>query len=196
MSAPPAFAAGAPPSMPAGSHEIRESYINQDPPRSLPHTAPSITPYLGLRARLSQIWINRWTVLLLLVLARTLISISGIDDNLASARREALSSCSDVESIGSAMASMPHYMSQGVNELTATGIEKSVNGLIQMSTMSITAVEEIVVFVIGMMTNTYLCLISFAVNSSLHSELAVLDSAQKGLNNLTKSLGTDLSGAV
>ncbi|KIW72726.1 hypothetical protein PV04_00902 [Phialophora macrospora] len=196
MSAPSAFAAGASPSMPAGSHEVRDYYSNQSPPRSLPHTAPSITPYLGLRARLSQIWINRWTILLLLVLARTLIAIAGIDDNLASARREALSACSDVESMGSAMASMPHYMSQGVNELAATGIEKSVNGLIQMSTMSVTAVEEIVVFVIGMMTNTYLCLITFAVSGSLHSVIGVLDSAQNGLNKLTQTLGNDLSGAV
>jgi hypothetical protein len=196
MSAPSAFTAGASPSMPAGSHEVRDYYSNQSPPRSLPHTAPSITPYLGLRARLSQIWINRWTILLLLVLARTLIAISGIDDNLASARREALSACSDVESMGSAMASMPHYMSQGVNELAATGIEKSVNGLIQMSTMSVTAIEEIVVFVIGMMTNTYLCLITFAVSGSLHSVIGVLDSAQDGLNKLTQTLGKDLSGAV
>ena len=196
MSAPSVFAAGAPPSMPAGSHEIRDYYNDQNPPRSLPHTAPSVTPYLGLRARLSQIWINRWTILFLLVLARSLIALSGIDNNLSSARREALSACSDVESMGSAMASMPHYMSQGVNELTATGIEKSVNGLIQMSTMSITAVEEIVVFVIGMMTNTYLCLITFAVTGSLHSVLNSLDLAQKGLNDLTKGLGDDLSGAV
>lgn len=182
--------------MPAGSHEIRDYYSNQDPPRSLTHTAPSVTPYLGLRARLSQIWLNRWTILLLLVLARTLIAIAGIDNDLGSARREALSACSEVESMGSAMASMPHYMSQGINELTATGVEKSVNGLMQMTTMSVTAVEEIVVFVIGMMTNTYLCLITFAVSGSLHSVIGALDSAQDGLNNLTKNLGDDLSGVV
>ncbi|KAJ9608655.1 plasma membrane fusion protein prm1 [Cladophialophora chaetospira] len=196
MSAPSAFAAGAPPSMPAGSHEIRDYYSDQDPPRSLPHTAPSVTPYLGLRARLSQIWINRWTVLLLLVLVRSLIAISGINDNLGSARSKALSACSAVESTGSAIASMPHYMSAGVNELTAAGIEKSVNGLMQMSTLSVTAIEEIVVFVIGMMTNTYLCLITFAVTGSLHSVIGALTSAQNGLNNLTKNLGGDLSGAV
>ena len=94
------------------------------------------------------------------------------------------------------MASMPHYMSQGVNELAAHGVEKSVNGLIQMTTMSVTAVEEIVVFVIGMMTNTYLCLITFAVSGSLHAVLGALETAQDGLNDLTKTLGGDLSGAV
>jgi len=196
MSAPSAFPAGPPPSMPAGNHEIRDYYSNQGPPRSLPHTAPSITPYLGLRARLSQIWFNRWTILLLLVLIRTLIAIVGIDNNLASARREALSACSEVESMGSTMASMPHYMSQGVNELAAKGVEKSVNGLMEMSTLSVTAVEEIAVFVIGMMTNTYLCLITLAVTGSLQSVIGTLDSAQKGLNSLTKTLGDDLGGVV
>lgn len=196
MSAPSAFAAGLPPSMPAGSHGIQDYYSNQGPPRSLPHTAPSITPYLGLRARLSQIWLNRWTILLLLVLARTLIAISGLNNDLGSARREALSACSDVESMGSTMASMPHYMSQGLNELAATGVEKSINGLMDMTTMSVTAVEEIVVFVIGMMTNTYLCLITFAVSGSLHTVIGTLESAQTALNTLTKGVGNDMSGAV
>ena len=184
------------PSMPAGSHEMRDYYSNQGPPRSTPHTAPSITPYLGLRARLSQIWINRWTILLLLVLARTLIAIGSINDNLTSARREALSACSDVESMGSAMASMPHYMSQGVNELTAKGVEKSVNGLMSMTELSVTAVEETVVFVIGMMTNTYLCLITFAVTGSLRSVIGVIDSSQDDINKLGSQIGGDIGDSL
>jgi hypothetical protein len=182
--------------MPAGSHEMRDYYTNQDPPRPIPHTAPSITPYLGLRARLSQIWINRWTVLLLLVLARTLIAISGINYDLASARREALSACSGVEAMGSAMASMPHYMSQGVNEMAATGVEKAVNGLMEMTALSVTGVEEIVVFVINMMTSTYLCLITLAVSGSLHVALQVIEDAQGALNKSIQSIGNDMSNTV
>jgi hypothetical protein len=185
-----------PPSMPAGSHEMREYYSNQDPPRSAPHTAPSDTPYLGLRARLSQVWINRWTILLLLILARTLLAIQGINYNTASARREALSACSDVEAMGSTMASMPHYMSQGINSLTAAGIDKSVNGLMSMSTLSVTAVEEIVVFVIGMMTNTYLCLITFAVTGSLRSVINVIDSVEDDINKLGGKVGGEIGDAM
>lgn len=182
--------------MPAGGHEMRDYYTNQDPPRPTPHTAPSITPYLGLRARLSQIWINRWTILLLLVLARTLIAISGINHDLASARREALSACSGVEAMGSAMASMPHYMSSGVNEMAATGVEKAVNGLMEMTTLSVTGVEEIVVFVINMMTSTYLCLITLAVSGSLHVALQVVEDAQGALNKSLQAIGNDMSKTV
>lgn len=192
----PAFLAGHAPSMPAGSHEMREFYSNQGPPRSSPHTAPSITPYLGLRARLSQVWLNRWTILLLLVLARTLIAISDLNHDLASARREALSACSSVEDMGSAMASMPHYLASGVNELTATGIEKAVSGLYAMTTMSVTGMEEIVVFVINLMTSTYLCLITLAVSGSLHAVLGVIEDANKKLNATVSSIGDDIGNVV
>jgi hypothetical protein len=182
--------------MPAGGHEMRDYYTNQDPPRPTPHTAPSITPYLGLRARLSQIWINRWTILLLLVLARILIAISSINYDLDSARREALSACSGVEAMGSAMASMPYYMSQGINEMAATGVEKAVNGLMEMTTLGVTGVEEIVVFVINMMTSTYLCLITLAVSGSLHVALQVIEDAQGALNKSLKAIGADMSNTV
>jgi hypothetical protein len=182
--------------MPAGGHEMRDYYTNQDPPRPTPHTAPSITPYLGLRARLSQIWINRWTILLLLVLARTLLAISSINYDLDSARREALSACSGVEAMGSALASMPHYMSQGINEMAATGVEKAVNGLMEMTTLGVTGVEEIVVFVINMMTSTYLCLITLAVSGSLHVALQVIEDAQGALNKSLQAIGDDMSNTV
>jgi hypothetical protein len=66
-----------PPSLSAGDHEMRDYYAPQNVPRPSIHQAPYLTPYLGLRARLSQVWLNRWTVLLLLVLARTLIAVAG-----------------------------------------------------------------------------------------------------------------------
>jgi hypothetical protein len=98
--------------------------------------------------------------------------------------------------MGSAMASMPHYMSQGINEMAATGVEKAVNGLMEMTTMSVTGVEEIVVFVINMMTSTYLCLITLAVSGSLHVALQVIEDAQGALNKSLQAIGADMSKTV
>lgn len=192
----PGFIARHAPSMPAGSHEMRDYNSNLGPPRTAPYTAPSVTPYLGLRARLSQVWINRWTILLLLVLARTLIAIGDLNHDLSSARREALSACSSVEDMGSALASMPHYLAGGVNEMTATGIEKAVNGLYAMTTMSVTGVEEIVIFVIHMLTSTYLCLITLAVSGSLHAVLSVIQDANDKLKTVVDSIGDDIGNVV
>jgi hypothetical protein len=175
---------------------MRDYYANNNVPRPTPNQTPYLTPYLGLRARLSQIWINRWTILLLLVLVRVLFAIASTDDGLTSARRQALSACTNVEKVGSTMASMPHYMSQGVNKMTAKSITKAVNGLESMVTLSVTGVEEIVVFYIGMLTNTYLCLTTFAVTGSVHAVVDVVQSAQDDLNQMLGSIGNEINGAA
>jgi hypothetical protein len=182
--------------MSAGDHEMRDYYAPQDAPRPTLNQTPYLKPYLGLRARLSQIWINKWTILLLLVLVRLLFSIASTDASLVSARREALSACTAIEKVGSTMASMPHHMAKGVNELTASGVEKGVSGLMTMLEMSVTAVEEIVLFVIGMLTNTYLCLITLAVAGSMHAAVEIGNEITKHLNETIDEVTGDIGDAV
>lgn len=185
-----------PPSLSAGDHGMRDYYDKQDTQRPAPHSAPEITPYLGLRAQLSQIWINRWTVLLFLILVRVLIAIAGLHHDLDSAKIQALSACTSVESMGSAMASMPHYMSKGVNELTASGVDKAVAGLMSMLLMTITGVEELVVFYINMLTSTYLCLITLVVGGSLHVALKVAEDVTDFLNKTLGTIGSDIHKGI
>jgi flagellar basal body-associated protein FliL len=186
--------------MSAGDHEMRDYYAPQEAPRPTPIQTPYLKPYLGLRARLSQIWINKWTILLLLVLVRLLFAIASTDSSLVSARREALSACTGIEKVGSTMASMPHHMAKGVNELTASGVEKGVHGLMSMLEMSVTAVEEIVLFVVHMMTSTYLCLITLAVSGSMQAAVAIGEEISKGLNatidEATDSIADGVSSAM
>jgi hypothetical protein len=186
----------APPFPSAGDHEMRDYYAAQDAPRPTSQQEPYLTPYLGLRARLSQTWINRWTILLLLVLIRTLLAIATLDDNLGQAKEKALSACSKVEDVGSAMASMPHYMAGGVNELSAAGIEKAINGLMQMLILTITGVEELVVFIINLLTQTYVCLITLVVGGSLHAAIAVAEDVGNFLNSTAKDIGDELGNAA
>ena len=166
----------------------------QESPPTVPTTG--LTPYLGLRARLSQIWINKWTVLLLLVLVRVLMAVKGMDQDINSARTEALSACTNVESMGSTMASMPHYLSQGVNELAASGVEKAVNGLMSMLLLSVTGVEEIVVFVLNLLTSTYECLITLVIAGSLHVALQVIEDATSFLNKTLGDIGNGIHNDV
>ncbi|PSK40159.1 Plasma membrane fusion protein prm1 [Elsinoe australis] len=186
----------APPSPSAGGHEMRDYYAAREISRPFFLSSSHPSPYLGLRARLSQIWINRWTILLLLVLIRTLLAIASLDDNLDSARDKALSACTSVENVGSAMASMPHYLSGGVNELTADGIDKAVNGLMHMLTLSVTGVQEMVVFIINLLISTYVCLITFVVAGSLHMAIEVAEKVGDFLNSTAKEVGKDLAGAA
>ncbi|KAL4808349.1 plasma membrane fusion protein prm1 [Aspergillus unguis] len=161
--------------------------------RAVPLQPDEITPYMGLRARLSQIWLNRWTILLLLVLVRVLIAVGSLNTDMDSAKREALSACSSVESMGSSMASMPHYLSRGVNELTASGVETAVSALKTMLLLTISGVEEIIVFVIKMLYQTYLCLITMAVRGTVDVGVGLLKDATDFLNGTVHTIGDGIS---
>jgi len=91
---------------------------------------------------------------------------------------------------------MPNFMAQGVNEMTAKGVEKAVSGLMSMLLLTVTGVEEIVLFVINMMTGTYLCLITLAVTGSLHAAIEIGNEIATGLNKTVDEVTNDMGSAV
>lgn len=134
--------------------------------------------------------------MLLLVLVRVLIAIHGVRDDMASAKREAMSACTSVESMGSAMASMPHYLAYGVNELAASGVDEAVHGLKSMLLLTITGVEEIVLFIINIMYQTYLCLITMAVRGTVSVGVGLLEDVGNAINSTLKSISGDIQHTV
>lgn len=160
------------------------------------HTAPTITPYLGLRARLSQLWLNRWTVLLILVLVRVVLLTGSLDDNIGDARLEALSACTKVEDIGSAMASMPHYLSVGVNSLASDGITKAVSAMVQVLMLILTGVENLIFFVINMYVGTFACLAAALIHGGLDVAVKVVEGATKVMNDAIGTITDQISDTI
>ncbi|TQS38295.1 hypothetical protein Golomagni_01201 [Golovinomyces magnicellulatus] len=177
-----------PSSLNAGDYQMKDLNL-------MPQRLSSNRPYLGLQARLSQIWINRGSVLLLLILCRLLLATRDLNYNVGRAKEEALEACSSVESVGSAMASMPHYLSTGVNTLTAESITKTVDEMMEMMMDSLDLVSNIVLFVINMFTQTYACLITFAVTGSLAASIELIEKVGKFMNesigSATETLARD-----
>jgi len=189
-----------PPSLNHDSFEMQDVKRPRDnnwtaPPQD---TAGDITPYLGLRARLSQIWINRWTVLLILVLVRVLILIAGLNDDIGDAKAKALQACTKVEDIGSAMASMPHYLSVGVNEMAGVGISKAVHAMVSVLMMILTGVEQLIMFVINFYIGMYICLTAALIHGTLDVAVGAADAVTKvindGIKGITDGLANDVSG--
>lgn len=154
------------------------------------------TPYLRTRDRISQIWFNKWTVLIVLVLAHFLITISSLNDNLGDAKIKALRACTKVEDIGSSMASMPHYLSRGVNALAAGGITKSVHALLSVLDMIMTVVKALILFAIHMYTDTYVCLLSMVVTGGLNATAAAIKGATDGINKAVDKFANGVESAV
>ncbi|KAG6009817.1 hypothetical protein E4U21_001247 [Claviceps maximensis] len=168
-----------------------DTYESKYPVKTRPQTS-SITPYLGLRSRLSQIWLNRWTILLVLVLIRIILLLAQLDDNVGDAKSRALSSCTKVEDVGSAMASMPHYLSLGVNNLAASGIEKAVHAMVKALDLIMFGVEEIIMFYINFLTATYVCLITALVHASLEVVASVTKDVTAIINKVTDKATSEI----
>lgn len=167
------------------------------------NSSPYTTPYLGLRSRLSQIWINRWTILLLLVLVRVLLLIVSLNGNVGDAKEKALSACTKVEDVGSSMASAPHYLSRGVNDMAGSGIEAAVSAMVWTIDIILQGVEGIIFFFINFLIGTYVCLLTALVKGSLDVVASVTEDVGKKLNDLIddatddiESIGNDIQDGI
>ncbi|KAJ2981127.1 hypothetical protein NQ176_g2213 [Zarea fungicola] len=174
---------------PTESQETVDSEGNSPQHSSSPQ---NITPYLNLRSRLSQVWINRWTILLLLVVLRMALLLGQLEDNVVDAKAKAFSACTKVEDIGSAMASMPHYLSAGVNSLVVDGMQDAVHGMVETLDLILQAVPAMIIFYINFLTATYTCLITALVHGSLDVVASVTKDATKAfsdvVDNATKEI--------
>lgn len=80
--------------------------------------------------------------------------------------------------------------------MTADGVTKAVSGLHTMLDLTVTGVEEMIVFYIGMLTNTYLCLITAAVGGSVGAVTDALETAETDVNQSLTGIANDISTAA
>ncbi|KAK9368067.1 hypothetical protein V1509DRAFT_624164 [Lipomyces kononenkoae] len=188
------------PLLPSSIQPVRwEDLHPKDYPHSPPPTFPNgsgLTPYLTAKSQLSQIWINRWTIICILVLAKVLLSNNSLNSGLESARTEAYTACEKIEVAGSALVSVPYYMSIGSNELVAHGIEATVNALSETLDLMIVGIEEIVVFVVHLVTGTYVCLITAAIDGSISTVLNGTEAIISWVNQTVGALGSEINSEI
>ncbi|KAI0456072.1 hypothetical protein F5B21DRAFT_170307 [Xylaria acuta] len=189
---------------PSLNHDAQDAFEMLSIKQSNPYNIASarsqssklITPYLGLRSRLSQVWLNKWTVLILLVLVHFLITIGSLNDNLTEAKVKAVSACTKVEDVGSAFASMPHYLSVGVNQLTASTITNAVQALMSVLDMILTGIEQLILFVIGMMTDTYVCLTAMVVHGGLNASAVAVEKTTDAINKAIDGVADGIASSA
>ncbi|KAJ3561810.1 hypothetical protein NPX13_g8798 [Xylaria arbuscula] len=161
-----------------------------------PQSEKDITPYLGIRSRLSQVWLNKWTILILLVLLHFLLTVGSLKDNLDEAKTKALTACIKVEDVGSAFASMPHYLSVGVNQLTASSITTAVQALMSVVDMILTGIESLILFVISFVTDTYVCLISMVVHGGLNASAIAVEKTTDAINKVIDGVADGIASSA
>ncbi|KAL5903070.1 plasma membrane fusion protein prm1 [Pyricularia oryzae] len=122
--------------------------------------------------------------------------ISGLNENITDAKDKALSACTKVEDIGSAMASMPHYLSHGVNKLAVESIAREVSGMVNMLLLVLTVVENIIYFAISFHVGTYVCLIAAFVHGAFDVGIGAADAMAEQMSNAIGKITEGLNDEV
>ncbi|TGJ81329.1 hypothetical protein E0Z10_g7446 [Xylaria hypoxylon] len=160
------------------------SSIKQSDPDNItlarPQSDRHITPYLGLRSRLSQVWFNKWTILILLILVQFLFTIGSLNTNLAEAKVKALTACTKVEDVGSAL-----HLCLIIFQALMTVLD-----------MILTGIEQLILFVIGMMTDTYVCLISMVVHGGLNASAIAVEKTTDAINKAIDGVANGISSSA
>jgi hypothetical protein len=119
-----------------------------------------------------------------------------LNDNIGDAKAKALSACTKVEDVGSAMASMPHYLSVGVNSLASDGITKAVSGMVQVLMMILTGVESLIFFIINMYVGTFACLAAALIHGGLDISVKVVEGATRAMNDAIGTITGQISETI
>ncbi|CCH43779.1 Plasma membrane fusion protein prm1 [Wickerhamomyces ciferrii] len=167
-------------------------------------------PYLTLKDRISQAWLNKYTILLILIALKLLLFHQSLNSSLENAKNYTLNTCPTIDTYVSNMISFPHYIAKSSNFLILKTIdeinEKTLDGL----GLILTGAENLIIFALDMIIGTYACIlvstidgaVDVAVNSTEHiigwvndSLVDITDDIEDGLTDISKLVNKAVDAA-
>lgn len=132
--------------------------------------------YLNLWERLSQVWFNQWTLVLVLVCFKLFIFrlslVSSIDQiSLASA-----AACKSANNLGLSISQYPNESVRQANEFVSWSLDVLILQHIQSLRLLVSVVKSLVVFCVEVLFGTYTCLITALVNGTVDLAFDATDS--------------------
>ncbi|CAI4718929.1 CEI_1a_G0043910.mRNA.1.CDS.1 [Saccharomyces cerevisiae] len=167
--------------------------------------------YLQLNDRLSQIWLNKYTLVLLLAMLKLLFFSKSIQHAIEVSETYILSNCYSIDSLCSKMTdNTPHYLGIMGNYLIEKGMEETVKATLETLSLIVYASEGLVNFAIDLYLGTYACLIVSAVDGTVDvatntteklislvndTVASVADELDTGLNDISKIINKVIKAA-
>ncbi|KAL6947360.1 hypothetical protein ACO0QE_002243 [Hanseniaspora vineae] len=159
---------------------------------------PELKPYLSFQDRLSQIWINKYTIVCMLVIFKLLIFSSQVQKSLVNVEKSITDSNSVCYYYDLMVNETPYYMSLMANYMLEKSIKESIKISLKVLSEVVYIVEKIIIFMFDMWCGTYLCLITSAVDGAVDVATNVTESlvdlANSTVHDAAKELNKGLSG--
>ncbi|KAM0755888.1 hypothetical protein T439DRAFT_14978 [Meredithblackwellia eburnea MCA 4105] len=163
---------------------------------SKPIVHPMMHPWLGVRAQMSVAWVS-YSFFAPITLAISLILLEQqLDHAVTDAKKIVAASCSGLDQVASYAVSMPHYLSEGMNE----GTSKEVSHVLQTAAsgldLVLTSLEGLASFVIAAMIGPYLCWLEFIASAALLLIQEALKLVEVAVEAAAKGIATVAEEAV
>lgn len=165
--------------------------------------------FLNYYEILSQVWFNKYTLILVLMTIKIYLFTSSILSNLTNFKSYTESICTSLDTYSTVIASLPEQLSKVINHMVASTLNSMKMQSLKTLISIITIIKLLIVFYIDIFLGTYVCLLTAAVGGTvdfaLDSTQVVLKSVnetiisisediQDGLNGLLKVINKLLSG--
>ncbi|SYW83907.1 related to PRM1 - Pheromone-regulated multispanning membrane protein [Ustilago bromivora] len=175
----------------------QHSFASMPPP---PPQTPTLKPSLGLPSRLLLSTLSIPLISLLFVAFRLLSSSRNASDSVASTKASLLSACHNAESVASLTASLPHFLATTANVHLSQSITSSVHGAARVFSLSLTAIEKVLTYIIDSYRSLFLCFMELLVRGSLAVLIEAVQlisqaitAAGQGIPNYASDIDTSLT---
>lgn len=154
--------------------------------------------YLVLEDKLSQAWINTYTICLLLVLVKLIFFYFSISQSMKTVQNLLLSQCGTIDKYFSlGIQNTPHYLGLAGNYLITKSLEESVKASLLTLKLLVYASEELIEFLVDFYLGTYECLLVSAidgtVNVATNATEVLIDVVNKTIGAATNDLDDGLN---
>ncbi|SNX84910.1 related to PRM1 - Pheromone-regulated multispanning membrane protein [Melanopsichium pennsylvanicum] len=158
--------------------------------------SPTLAPYVGLRARvlLSPICIP--LISLLFVAFRLISSSTDMTSSVITAKSNLLSSCTNIEATASLIASLPHFLASSTNAHLASSITSTVHGAARVFDLSMTAIENILIYFVDSYRSLFLCFLELLVRGSLAVLIEAVQLISEALTGIFQGIRAAIQESV
>lgn len=154
------------------------------------------TPYLTLSDRISQVWLNKYTIALILVALKLLIFQTSLQNSINSAKEYTLNSCPTIDSYASNALALPHYLSKSANYMIEKSVEEINEKTLETLKMILTASEYMIIFAINMVVGTYACVLVSAVDGAVDVAVNGTETMISYVNNTLDAITDDIEDGL
>jgi hypothetical protein len=156
----------------------------------------ALHPWLQLRSRIFLGVFTPALASLLFIQIALVTAMAGVDRQTDSIKNALMDACMTMEASASTLLSAPHVFAANANEAIASTIEQSVRGVARVLSLALTAVQEILDFLVDMYRSLFLCFIQLLVSASLSLLSTAVDTMSGVVHDLAQAARSSIQASV